>query len=101
MYCLSYRLQDTPSAKMTYSAAVRVPQPLTALMSAVPLEGEKGTSDGGFHVWLHFIGFYCIGDGSGYHRMLLHSTSIQCTSGGGGGLRFESLALVHTCHVGS
>ncbi|GIL75506.1 hypothetical protein Vretifemale_5282 [Volvox reticuliferus] len=28
--------QDSPGAKMTYSAVVRVPQPLTALMSAVP-----------------------------------------------------------------
>jgi len=28
--------QDSPGAKMSYSAVVRVPQPLTALMSAVP-----------------------------------------------------------------
>ena len=28
--------QDTPGAKMTYSAAVRVPAALTALMSAIP-----------------------------------------------------------------
>ncbi|KAG2497173.1 hypothetical protein HYH03_004762 [Edaphochlamys debaryana] len=30
--------QDSPGAKMSYSAVVRVPQPLTALMSAVPVE---------------------------------------------------------------
>ncbi|GLI61916.1 hypothetical protein VaNZ11_004440 [Volvox africanus] len=30
--------QDSPGAKMSYSAVVRVPQPLTALMSAVPDE---------------------------------------------------------------
>ncbi|CAD7703430.1 unnamed protein product [Ostreobium quekettii] len=30
--------QDSPGAKMTYSAAVRVPGQLTALMSAVPVE---------------------------------------------------------------
>eukprot|EP00798_Chlamydomonas_sp_ICE-L_P016616 gene16616-22859_t len=33
--------QDTPGAKTTYEAVVRVPKELTALMSAVPVEGEK------------------------------------------------------------
>ncbi|KAL4448420.1 hypothetical protein ABPG75_005639 [Micractinium tetrahymenae] len=32
--------QDSPGAKFTYTAAVRVPQPLRALMSAVPLEED-------------------------------------------------------------
>ncbi|KXZ45003.1 hypothetical protein GPECTOR_59g610 [Gonium pectorale] len=32
--------QDSPGAKMSYTAAVRVPQPLTALMSAVPDEPQ-------------------------------------------------------------
>ena len=32
--------QDTPGAKMTYTAAVRVPVDLTALMSAIPAEEE-------------------------------------------------------------
>lgn len=37
--------QDTPGAKMTYTAAVRVPEELTALMSAVPLDGPpEGTA---------------------------------------------------------
>lgn len=31
-------LQDSPGAKMSYDACVRVPAPLTALMSAVPME---------------------------------------------------------------
>lgn len=35
-------LQDTPSVKSTYEAGVRVPKPLTALMSAVPV-GEPVT----------------------------------------------------------
>jgi hypothetical protein len=44
--CLRF-VQDTPGRKMTYTAAVRVPQPLTALMSAIldeghPPEGEPG-----------------------------------------------------------
>ncbi|GIL63418.1 hypothetical protein Vafri_17456, partial [Volvox africanus] len=34
--------QDSPGAKMSYSAVVRVPQPLTALMSAVPDEPADG-----------------------------------------------------------
>jgi hypothetical protein len=34
-------VQDTPAAKMSYSASVRVPAQLRALMSAVPLEGEQ------------------------------------------------------------
>lgn len=38
--------QDTPGAKMTYTAAVRVPADLTALMSAVPLEEPGGCSRG-------------------------------------------------------
>jgi len=33
--------QDTPSAKMSYTAAVRVPKPLTALMSAVPEDNPE------------------------------------------------------------
>lgn len=35
-------MQDTPSVKSTYEAGVRVPKPLTALMSAVPV-GEPVT----------------------------------------------------------
>lgn len=37
--------QDSPGAKMTYSAAVRVPQPLVALMSAVPVEQPTSAAD--------------------------------------------------------
>ncbi|GAX73644.1 hypothetical protein CEUSTIGMA_g1095.t1 [Chlamydomonas eustigma] len=33
--------QDSPGAKMSYSAVVRVPEALTALMSAVPLEDDS------------------------------------------------------------
>ena len=40
-----YALQDTPSVKSTYSAVVRVPEQLTALMSAVPDEGFTGGSE--------------------------------------------------------
>ena len=46
--CLSYDPsshlhppQDSPGAKMAYSAVVRVPAALTALMSAVPLGAES------------------------------------------------------------
>jgi hypothetical protein len=34
-------------AKMSYSAAVRVPAQLRALMSAVPLEGDQDQGEGG------------------------------------------------------
>ncbi len=37
--------QDSPGAKMTYTAAVRVPADLTALMSAVPQEQGADTGD--------------------------------------------------------
>eukprot|EP00983_Pelagomonas_calceolata_P108698 1159484-Pelagomonas_calceolata.AAC.7 len=37
--------QDTPSAKMSYTAAVRVPKPLTALMSAVPEDNPESRGD--------------------------------------------------------
>ncbi len=37
---LQRRLQDTPSVKASYEAAVRVPQDLTALMSAVPVQPQ-------------------------------------------------------------
>ncbi|KAG2443497.1 hypothetical protein HXX76_001850 [Chlamydomonas incerta] len=36
--------QDSPGAKMSYSAVVRVPSPLTALMSAVPETAPEGLS---------------------------------------------------------
>lgn len=39
-------MQDTPAAKLTYSAAITVPTPLTALMSAVPQNSPKGSADG-------------------------------------------------------
>ncbi|EFN56549.1 hypothetical protein CHLNCDRAFT_144199 [Chlorella variabilis] len=40
--------QDAPAAKFTYTAAVRVPRQLRALMSAVPVEGEgRDDGDGG------------------------------------------------------
>lgn len=38
-------LQDTPAAKLTYTAAVTVPTPLRALMSAVPQEDSQPSSD--------------------------------------------------------
>lgn len=38
--------QDTPSVKMTYSATVRVPVALTALMSARTSETDEAASDG-------------------------------------------------------
>ncbi|GLC43936.1 hypothetical protein PLESTB_000211500 [Pleodorina starrii] len=38
--------QDSPGAKMSYTAVVRVPQPLTALMSAVPREQHPGEGAG-------------------------------------------------------
>ena len=44
-----YPCQDTPAAKITYAAEVTVPAPLTALMSAIPVDEEKGkpmSSDG-------------------------------------------------------
>ena len=53
--------QDTPGAKASYSAAVRVPADLTALMSAVPHEEADG--EGG--VW------YCID-----WCMVLHGTPV-------------------------
>ena len=41
-----YPCQDTPAAKLTYAAKVTVPDPLTALMSAIPTASESipGTS---------------------------------------------------------
>jgi len=38
--------QDTPAVKSSYTAAVRVPAALTALMSAVPCEGPPPLPDG-------------------------------------------------------
>lgn len=38
--------QDSPGAKMSYEAVVRVPQPLTALMSAVPREEPSADGEG-------------------------------------------------------
>ncbi|DBB10759.1 hypothetical protein WJX82_009512 [Trebouxia sp. C0006] len=38
--------QDTPAAKLTYSAAITVPTPLTALMSAVPQNSPEASADG-------------------------------------------------------
>ncbi len=35
-------VQDTPSRRLTYAAAVRVPEGLTALMSALPDDGAEG-----------------------------------------------------------
>jgi len=35
-------IQDTPAVKLTYSATVTVPKPLTALMSAVPTTSTAG-----------------------------------------------------------
>lgn len=40
-------LQDTPAVISSYSAAVRVPAALTALMSAVPCEGPPQLPSGG------------------------------------------------------
>jgi len=37
-----HTLQDTPGAKMSYTATVRVPKPLTALMSAVATDAPAG-----------------------------------------------------------
>lgn len=42
--CNKFCLQDTPAAKVTYSASVTVPAPLQALMSAVPLERAEASS---------------------------------------------------------
>ena len=39
--------QDSPGAKFTYSAAVRVPAALRALMSAVPQEQQQEGAPGG------------------------------------------------------
>lgn len=39
-------LQDTPAVKSSYSAAVRVPAALTALMSAVPADSPPVLPDG-------------------------------------------------------
>lgn len=39
--------QDSPSAKVTYRAVVLAPQPLVALMSAVPTKGGRVSSSGG------------------------------------------------------
>jgi len=39
-------MQDTPAAKLTYSAAITVPTPLTALMSAVPQNSPEASADG-------------------------------------------------------
>jgi leukotriene-A4 hydrolase len=39
-------VQDTPLVKSTYDAAVHVPAPLRALMSAVPLEGDAESGAG-------------------------------------------------------
>ena len=41
-----YPCQDTPAAKITYAAEVTVPAPLTALMSAIPLDDGKPAADG-------------------------------------------------------
>ena len=42
--------QDTPAAKFTYTASVRVPERLTALMSALPDEtGPETEADGEAH----------------------------------------------------
>ena len=38
---LLWLLQDTPAAKLTYAAAITVPNKLTALMSAVPQGGPE------------------------------------------------------------
>lgn len=38
---LLWLLQDTPAAKLTYAAAITVPNKLTALMSAVPQGGSE------------------------------------------------------------
>ena len=38
--------QDTPGAKMTYSAKVTAPNPLTALMSAIPIGEPADAGDG-------------------------------------------------------
>jgi len=38
--------QDTPGAKMTYSAAVTIPQALTALMSAISLDSGVASGEG-------------------------------------------------------
>lgn len=37
--------QDTPAVKSTYTARVRVPAPLTALMSAVPVGKPHSSGD--------------------------------------------------------
>ena len=42
--CNKFCQQDTPAAKVTYSASVTVPAPLRALMSAVPLERSEASS---------------------------------------------------------
>ena len=39
-------MQDSPAAKLTYSAAITVPTPLTALMSAVPQSSPEASADG-------------------------------------------------------
>ena len=39
-------MQDTPAAKLTYSAAITVPTPLIALMSAVPQNSPEASADG-------------------------------------------------------
>ena len=50
----SLPLQDTPAAKLTYTAAITVPTPLTALMSAVPQDSPKGSANGAATHTFHF-----------------------------------------------
>ena len=38
MHCVTRAPQDTPAVKFTYNAVLRVPQALTGLMSALPVE---------------------------------------------------------------
>ena len=46
--------QDTPAAKLTYTAAITVPAPLTALMSAVPQDSSSPAAAGSGTRTFHF-----------------------------------------------
>jgi len=44
---------DTPSAKATYQLNLSVPEPLVAVGSGIPVEGEPKKEEGGFHTFTY------------------------------------------------